>query len=163
MVKKNTFKAIGIIRLKMFTSKFFFLKYYFATKLLLLQVEDDFRGCSPFILQGATDEEEQICNVAQLDGLSHRNCKHSCTDDKCNKNILTRGHSCYTCTGTRDAAGNPVGNSDDRCFFSLNERLFRIEYYILEPNHYFLTNFEKKIISQNVDPCRFVLLRVFFY
>ena len=108
---------------KYLTENFPFQKYYFETKRFLLQVEDDFRGCSPFILQGATDEEDQICNVAQLDGLSHRNCKHSCTDDNCNKNILTRGHSCYTCTGTRDAAGNPVGNSDDRCFFSLNERL----------------------------------------
>jgi len=78
--------------------------------------QDDFRGCSPFALEG-----EYTCQTAYSHNLAHRNCKNTCSDSNCNNGPLSRGHSCYSCSATRNSMGEPVGTGDDRCFDSVYE------------------------------------------
>ena len=82
------------------------------------QVEDDYRGCSTFELPVEDEENETaaICAVAEINGLAHQNCKRTCGEDSCNVHRLQNRHTCYQCTGTRNAQGAPVGVGDDRCF-----------------------------------------------
>ena len=78
-------------------------------------IEDDYRGCSPFIKQ--TDPEaEPECGVVELNGLTHTNCKKTCLTDNCNTDRLTNRQTCYACTATRDSQGRPIGVGDDHCF-----------------------------------------------
>ena len=78
-------------------------------------IEDDYRGCSPFVKQ--TDPEaEPECGVVELNGLTHTNCKKTCLTDNCNTDRLTNRQTCYACTATRDSQGYPIGVGDDHCF-----------------------------------------------
>ena len=76
-----------------------------------VEIKDDFRGCSPFAMEG-----EYVCQTANTNSIAHRNCKNTCSEDNCNIGPLSRGHSCYSCSATRNSNGDSVGTSDDRCF-----------------------------------------------
>jgi len=76
--------------------------------------EEDFRGCSPF--DTAELNEDKRCAQFELNTIDHTNCRRNCYSDNCNGEPITRGKSCYTCTGTRDSQGNVYGVSDDSCW-----------------------------------------------
>ena len=46
------------------------------------EVEDDYRGCSPFT---AADEQIFECGSASVNGFDHVNCKATCGSSNCNK------------------------------------------------------------------------------
>ncbi|CBY30505.1 unnamed protein product [Oikopleura dioica] len=76
------------------------------------EIEEDFRGCSPFPLNDNRDE----CVTASVSGLDHTNCKHTCTSNNCNTKQLSTKHNCVVCSATIDAQGNLIGNSNPNCF-----------------------------------------------
>ena len=46
------------------------------------EVEDDYRGCSPFT---GADEQVFECGSASVNGFDHVNCKATCDTRNCNK------------------------------------------------------------------------------
>ena len=49
------------------------------------QVDDVFRGCSPFLRSvNETDPTKPSCVVNDINDIPHQNCKRTCTEDRCN-------------------------------------------------------------------------------
>lgn len=84
------------------------------------QVEEDYRGCSPFSTN--SNNTDSRCTDMVMNGLDHTNCRRNCYENECNDQPLRRGNQCYSCTGTRDAAGKMAGTGDDGCFDDVGER-----------------------------------------
>ena len=73
------------------------------------EMEDDHRGCSPFVLENFN----QLCQNNDFGGVAAYNCKDTCDSNNCNTNKYALKKQCYSCSGTRDSDGNPVGVGDD--------------------------------------------------
>ena len=70
----------------------------------LIEIEEDFRHCSPFTRFPQTE-----CNENSIQGLDHLNCKNTCTQEACNTERIERGTQCYQCQATRGFEGRGVG------------------------------------------------------
>ena len=79
-----------------------------------VEVEDDYRGCSPFI---RAEDDSTVCVTSAINGLDHLNCKSTCTTVNCNSEKTQRGHQCYSCSATMDFLDRQVGVGDIDCFF----------------------------------------------
>lgn len=73
--------------------------------------EDDYRGCSPFVI-----EDGKQCTSQQINNLKHLNCKETCKTANCNFEKTDSGLlQCYSCSVTLDHMGNQVGIGDPMC------------------------------------------------
>ena len=73
--------------------------------------EDDYRGCSPFII-----ENGKQCASQTLNNLKHLNCKETCGTANCNFAKTDAGLlQCHSCSVTFDHEGKQVGIGDPNC------------------------------------------------
>jgi hypothetical protein len=56
-------------------------------------------------------------------GISHENCKDTCTEDNCNTGAHQIRKQCYSCTATRDSSGNDVGVGDSNCWENVGSNM----------------------------------------
>lgn len=87
-----------------------------------IQMEDFYRGCTPFKLPD-NGETWQQCETFAINELSNLGCKSTCHKPNCNFEEHQIKSQCYTCKGSRDGAGRPVGNNDERCWENLEESM----------------------------------------
>ena len=59
------------------------------------QIDEDYRGCSPFGPQGS-------CISMEMNGYEHTNCKNACRENLCNIDTHQTQRRCYSCTGTQE-------------------------------------------------------------
>ena len=78
------------------------------------RIEENFRGCSAFALE---EDDVQECNDYTQD-TTYTNCRRTCSEDNCNMEKSESRFSCYTCSETIDAEGNPLGVGNDLGCFS---------------------------------------------
>ena len=77
--------------------------------------EDDFRGCSPFVVNRP---EGKDCSTQNIDGLDHINCKETCEENNCNDGVLQKRKQCYTCTASFNSEGQVIGVGNGDCMYN---------------------------------------------
>jgi len=88
-------------------------KFIFNSDTSDAELEDDHRGCSPFII-----ERENECIAANISTIGYINCRDTCHSDHCNTGKHIKTHQCHSCYAMQDSQGNLIGIGDDRCFGS---------------------------------------------
>ena len=75
---------------------------------------DDYRGCSPFVIDRDNENNNEFCQLTNLNNVNYHTCKNTCTYDNCNTDEIQQRNICYTCSAQRGADGLPKGVGDDR-------------------------------------------------
>lgn len=76
------------------------------------EIEDDHRGCSPFVM-----EKHNQCESGEFAEVQYVNCRDTCESNNCNVDRVVKTLQCHSCSAIHDSEGNVVGLGDDRCFF----------------------------------------------